>query len=170
MTNPFQSITDPKALRAMVQDGVKCERCGGTGNASDPFQSDYETPVICLTCSGSGHTPLPNADLDALAACWCGSGATQSKASPGKWILDGRFYKPTTSPDAAVRLVEKYWLHIEPVIPEHPDEHTQPYWTIRWPRRMRHLHMSGGRHDSFCHAATKAALIAALTEAMEGAG
>ncbi|KKM82534.1 hypothetical protein LCGC14_1318530, partial [marine sediment metagenome] len=65
---------------------------------------------------------------------------------------------------------EKYWIHIRPIIPEHPDEHTKPYWTIVYANRVWRKMKSGGRHDSPRRAITETAVIAALTKWIEGDG
>ncbi len=159
-SNPFKDITDPAELRALVQDGVKCEACerGKVIQHEHHALSSWSQLMNCPTCSGTGHTPLPNADLDALAAKWCGSGATQSKASPGKWILDGRFYKPTTDPVAAMRLQVKYNIGIGSFL----DGNGKVYRAVR----QRDVAFKENTVEARCYAITKTALTEALTDAM----
>lgn len=179
MTNPFKDKTPPELI-AMVRGGAECEKCNGRRSCQNPEIIGERIDLIdidCPVCNGTGkQPPLSGTDLDALAACVCdGEWVKRNKA--GKWLAwrdDPRqeigwwwLKEYTTDPREAMRLMVKYWLHIEPMVPEHADEHTQPYWTIKWPRRLHYLHMSGGRHDSFCHAATVAAVIAALAEVSE---
>lgn len=171
MTNPFEGITNPAILLAMVQDGVKCERRDGKGVVGHWYAMDDYGSANCPTCNGSGHTPLPNADLDALAACWCEGIFVRNRIweypknytyyvpNPAQYTVRGNWVSLpayTTSPDAAMRLMLEYKIEV-----------------IDW------FNSGGGRlaiypggtidfteNELFCHAITTAALVAALTEAM----
>lgn len=166
MTNPFADITDPAILLAMVQDGVKCEECEGI---------DRNHFLQCKSCSGTGHTPLPNADLNALAACWCENMRELEPClgAPPNWARDEEdgsiSFQPlpayTTSPEAAMRLQVQY--NVEPV-------HLGKIWCAHvWVKHQLITTRSGYTQDSekveaLCYAITTAALIAKLTEAIQG--
>lgn len=68
--NPYESKSREE-LADLMRTGVECSKCAGAGVSDAPYQSDYETPVNCIPCSGSGRVPMANADLDALVAKWC---------------------------------------------------------------------------------------------------
>lgn len=161
--NPFADISDPAILRALVQDGVKCEWCWGTGDRY------YETE--CDDCNGTGHTPLPNADLDALAACWCEGW----KYWPD--VDDRHWQKPperacsyhhtcpayTTDSAAAMRLAEKYALNL--IVWRMEGDKVTEWRAIQ--SALVHIEPScKATNANPCHAITEAALIAALTAAM----
>lgn len=170
--NPFAGISDPATLRALVQGGAECEACGGTGGTWD---------CPCPDCT-VGKTPLPNADLDALAACWCegweyhpeGAAETLAKFMKCTWrrpLREG--YKEnyfdwsdsppayTTSPDAAMRLQVKYHLDVDWL-----DETSGiVYEGLSSDPSRRHTDFMNSELE---HAITTAALVVALTEAMEG--
>ena len=148
MTNPFDNKS-PADLLKLVQEGVECSNCfdGLSGWLTSQ-------PESCLNCHGSGHTPLPNADLDAIAAKWCMHLKVRpDKASPGRWEgkadAPGGIWvsvpTPTTDPVAAMRLQVKYRL-----------------------TNLDRLLMQGAISvEAICHTITTAALIAALTEAIQ---
>lgn len=165
MTSPFKNITDPAVLLAMVQDGVECEWCKGRKDV----YCETTTRMVrasCPACSGIGKTPLPNAGLDALCACWCEGREIEWRQQGGVWFMlrdKGMHWESipryTTNPAAAMRLQVKYRISTN--------------WNLdgccafdarsgRW--------ISGGDKtiEALCHAIIEAALIAALTEAMEG--
>lgn len=172
MTNPFADISDPVVLRAMVQDGVKCERCKGRRQlARQVGMTNPFAKIDCPTCNGTGYIPLSNVDLDALAACWCEGifvrnwiwkypkHYTHYVSNPPQYVVQGNWVLPpayTTSPDAVMRLRMKYNIS-----------------TYRWHNRESWLANADdcnvGRVDENpCRAETEAALIAALTEAIKG--
>ncbi len=191
MANLFLTAT-PADLLTMVQEGVECERCYGTGD------SHYETD--CDTCSGTGKTPLSNSDLDALAACVCdGEWVKFSSEWPRaqSWTIrkDGRasaqtgyrtwqwvsFY--TTSPDAAMRLQVKYdidTMHLDgndadPNCCWHAGAWVWPVDAIEAVKIDVYVeHAKDATDDEkqkvLCCAITEAALIAALTEGGGDAG
>lgn len=94
----------------MVQDGVECERCGGNGGHTwmetiaggmdehgDPVPMGQRVEQECLTCKGTGKTPISNADLDALGAKWIYGyevkyliGWWYMKVGPGKLLRPAR--------------------------------------------------------------------------------
>lgn len=173
--NPFQDITDPAELLALVQDGVECERCRGKGYTTHWYAEDEIGTPKCPTCSGTGKTPLPNPDLDALAACWCEGEWVQLDDNRGDerlrwqiWVCNEFWYplvgvhynyQPTTDPVAAMRLQEKYKIGTQ-FLEEYEgctnvwiaDQEDVPVPCI---------------HEFLCRAIAEAALITALTEAME---
>ena len=121
-----------------------------------------------LTELRDGVPGYSNPELDALAAKYCCKNTEQMNS--GWWVVDGQWYHPTTDRHQAMRLQEKYWIHIRPIIPECPDEFTKPYWTIVYPNRVWRNAGSGGRHDNPRRAITETAVIAALTERIEEDG
>lgn len=191
MTNPLADITDPVTLLAMVQDGVKCERCKGRGivimpvkifahKSDPPGLADLRWPrESCPTCNGTGHTPLSSPDLDALAACWCEGEwvrAWGNNAVPHFWQRARAFNDweegfvwdlipdYTTSPDAAMQLLVKYKLQPK-IIKLQGKEH----WYVLCGAGSEDCSVvEGATIEALCHALTEAALVAALTEAMEG--
>ena len=147
-------------------------------------------PGKTLTQLRDGVPGCSNPELDALAACVCHDGWVQyferhpktNHKRPGWYRYKGwefwlllsvnnlSRFAPTTDWREAGWLLEKYWIHIRPIIPEHPDEHTKPYWTIVYANRVWRKMKSGGRHDSPRRAITETAVIAALTKWIEGDG
>lgn len=183
MTNPFDSKT-PAKLLALVQDGVPCKACGGNGGhawmetiAGGMDEHGEPVPIVqrveqeCAACNGSGRVSLCDADLDALAACvcegewvrWCESGRPPrwqkiyAIGQPHVWI-DIPTY--TTSPDAAMRLAVKYGVGIV---------YLSTGRAAFTARVGPSLYAEEGTVEARCHGLATAALIAALTEAMEGA-
>ncbi len=170
MTNPFENITDPADLLVLVQDGVKCEACKGWGRVGGA--EDCPGCYDCSDCYGTGHTPLPNAYLDALAACWCeGEWVKMVNITFYGWarptfheddrcrpfhIWDRLTFHPTTDPVAAMRLSVKYGLYM-------------PRSTMVSTQGRDLIPLMDKTVDALCHALTEAALIAALIEAIVGA-
>lgn len=170
MTNPFADISDPATLRALVQDGMKCERCDGR-------QWPQVGPDACPVCCGpgkiSGKVPLSNADIEALAACWCEGREIYWDEDQEIFVHalhPHRVLAYTTSPDAAMRLQVKYHIRPRPI--------SNGDGTYCWKIWATHEIKILGENipevlakedtvEALCHAITTAALVAALTEAME---
>lgn len=180
MTSPFADIADPAVLRAMVQNGVECERCHGIGQTQELWIGGTRS-MNCPTCNGTGHTPLSNADLNALAACWCWGEwvrAWGNNAVPHFWQRARAFNDweegfvwdlipaYTTSPDAAMRLQVQYNIGLTAF---------QGYGmadSLSEGAVMSKLQTKFTQNtvEARCHAITTAALLVALTRAMEGGG
>lgn len=166
MTNPFLNTADPAQLIEMVRDGVTCEQCKGLKFVTT--RTDYnEQHHKCPTCSGTGRIPLPNADLDALAACWCEGEWVRADRTFGGW----RYYthRPfpnsvdfiplyTTSPDAAMRLQVKYNMGITPLMWD--------WGEVIIPGEYISMKFKENTIEARCRAITEAALITELTNRM----
>ena len=170
--NPFLNAT-PAALLTRVREGVRCETCEG-----NRFRALWwETEGECPTCSGTGRVPLLNADLDALAACvcegewvrvwrnkvvphfWQRAYAFPDWGAPVVWDLVPTY---TTSPDAVMQLRDRYKINTQ----WFPSEGEGGIWGASATPQGVALQFDSNP----CCAETKAALVAALTEAMKGDG
>ena len=99
---------------------------------------------------------LSDPELDGLAAEYCETGAISLSKF---WILDGRWYHPTTDGREAGRLLVKYRMEFT--------------WYENCPEAAGCVGPSPGRRYEFkkseeCRAIAKAALSISLTEAIEG--
>ncbi len=192
MTNPFQDITDPAELLEMARDGVECEACerGKVIQYEHHALSSWNQLMNCLTCHGIGHTPLSNADLDALAACWCEGEWVEPVPAMDEWcMLIGERNIPsflatwapvpayTTDPVAAMRLQVKCdigTVHLDSPGGGGSWEAGAWMWpndlakTERIDAYVEHTKDSteADKLKALCRAITEAALLAALTDAM----
>ena len=170
---PPSDLTDPEVLAKMVRDGVRCGDCGGTAVTIGNF--------TCDTCSGTGRVPMSNADLEALAAKWCDSAIVEGPIAS----FDGGvswWYAPqyTTSPTDAMRLQVKYDIETMPlkgnatdpdgawsagtwVGPEGEQDSKRVDVYVAYLKDAA----EDEKRKALCRAITEAALIAALTEAMQ---
>ena len=153
--NTFQGITDRADLARMVREGVECENCGGGGyvevsNLEYGPSDDYGDPTSVqvhgeVPCGcNAGRTPIPNADLDVLAACWCEGWEQHVWTKQWDDVLNKTWHEHppayTTSPAAAMRLMLKYDII--------------PTWLKDNPQTVEEL----------CYALTTAALLVVLEE------
>lgn len=180
MTSPFAEKSIPELI-ALVKGAAVCEECKGTGKnyAGADGRMLIHTGIACRPCLGTGkHSPLEDAEIDALAACVCEG--MWVRLSEKKWFnKEGTFFiwehcyfgwelwlripAYTTDPREAMRLMVKYHLDPTPILTGGNQEN----WKVHGTFRNESSQVKNTVED-LCRALTECALIEALTMREKG--